>query len=457
MPLLFGGESTAPALKTAEVLNPSPPPAIRPREFPLSRQQLRVWLAEQVDAGTPARNVCRALTLKGPLDHAALEAALARLVRRHEVLRTTYRLKQSPVQEFLPAATFPLPRHDLTHLGPSERRRVASNLLALDAARPFNLATGPLLRAKLIRLDHQEYVLALMFHQIVIDARSIEIFFTDLAATYAALAAGLPDPLPPLRVQYADLALRDAAASSDWKNRLVGEVARLSTSREPAKAAVSGQGLVQNLKLDRPLAEKLRAFSIAARVPFELPLLATFQLLLHHWTGEADVCVGSCEPGRADADARELVGCFADVLALRTRVSPEENFRQCVARVQQTWHDAAVRGERSLEKLFLGTDAPGGSAPCFQAWFERIDSLEPFQLGDVRATPKAIFPAAAQFDLALFVTEQNGEVLCFLEHKTSVVTAAQASQMLDQFDRLLEQFLETPAAPVRDFLAALDG
>jgi len=399
-------------------------------EIPLSPAQRRVWSAELAEPGTPAQSIGRALTLKGPLDHAALERALVEIIHRHDVLRTVCRPTDPPTQEVQPPAPWPLPRHDLTHLAPLERRRVASNLMAMDIARPFDLTTGHLLRAKLIRLENEEHILLLMFHRMIMDPPSLEILFDEFAALYAAFSAGRPAPGASPAIQFGDVAFQQAS--------LHGSAPERSWSADISPAAV------QSYKIDYPLLEKLRTFSTATGTSLEATLLAAFKLLLHHWTGETELQVASSDVERRPSEARNLIGCFTDELALNVRMSPGETFRSIVEGVRQNLRDAS-------------DTLPTADHPLsFDARFERVDSLRAFRFGDAVATPKIIFPPVARFDLSLLVAEQADEVACFLEYKTSVLTTLQAARMLEQYDRLLELAMASPETPVQRFLAELE-
>ncbi|HEY9510779.1 MAG TPA: condensation domain-containing protein, partial [Verrucomicrobiae bacterium] len=221
-----------------------PPPIQRaPRNavLPLSYSQLRLWLADQIEPGTSLYNIGRAFTLRGALDFSALDRALQTLIKRHEILRTVYRMVTLPEQEILPELKIPIPRHDLSHLPTAERERVIANVLSMEIARPFDLAEGPLLRAKLIRLRDDEHLLMLTFHQIVTDAWSLGVFARELAELYAGFKAGQSEPLAPLSVQYADYAvwqqrwLADAALEKQtafWKKEL-------ATPSAPLKLAIA--------------------------------------------------------------------------------------------------------------------------------------------------------------------------------------------------------------------------
>jgi acyl carrier protein len=453
-------------------------PASRNRDLPLSYSQLRLWLAEQIEPGASLYNICRAVNLQGPVDAPALERALNGIIQRHEILRTVYRLAGEPVQDVLPELTLDLPRHELVHLPVAERQWIVSNLIALEVSRPFDLETGPLFRAKLIRLDANEHVLIVTFHQIATDAWSLGVFFRELAELYESEHAGRPAGLAPLAIQYADYAVWQQRWFSDagleaplryWKQKLAGPLPMISLSPNPtASDTAHGNGhpemqngaaeipcsAVQTLVLPSSLLGKLRAFNAAEGVTLYMTLLAAFKLLLHRWTGETDLPVGSPEAGRRRLETEKLLGCFVNLLVLRTRCSPETTVREFLGQVRRTTLEAVAHADVPFEKLFqaLPSNGPAGHRRFFRVWFGPIDSLQPFQIGPVRATPQAVFPPDAQFDLSLFIAEQPDEVRCFFEYKPQRVDCRQVSQMVRHYPLLLSQLIDWPTAAVTKVL-----
>jgi acyl-CoA synthetase (AMP-forming)/AMP-acid ligase II/acyl carrier protein len=453
-------------------------PASRNRELPLSYSQLRIWLAEQIDPGTSLYNICRALNLQGPLDFGALERALNEIVQRHEILRTVYPLEGRPVQEVLPELPLTLPRHELVYFSVPDRQRIASNLVTLEVSRPFDLATGPMFRAKLIRLDENEHLLILTFHQIVTDAWSLGIFFRELAVLYEAERTGESAKLPPLAVQYADFAVWQQRWFSDagleaplkyWKQKLAGPLPALSLppvlagqecpdrngsvrEQNDLVAVESPDGVVETLVLSNPLLGTLRAFNARDGITLYMALLATFKLLLHQATRQTDLLVGSPEAGRRRLETEKLLGCFVNLLVLRTQCSSEMTIREFFRQVRRTALDGVAHADVPFEKLFqaLPSSGPAGHHRFFQVWFGPIDSLQPFEIGALRAVPQAIFPPAAQFDLSLFVAEQPEEVRCYFEYKPRRVDSREVSRMIRRYHALLSRVISSPDATIAE-------
>jgi non-ribosomal peptide synthetase component F len=210
------------------------------------------------------------------------------------------------------------------------------------------------------------------------------------------------------------------------------------------------------LILSRAQVEKLRAFKAAEGVTLYMTLLAVFQLLLHRWTGETDVLVGSPEAGRRRLETEKLLGCFVNLLVLRVRCSEETTIREFLGQVRRTIVEAVAHADVPFEKLIqaLPATGPSGHHRFFQVWFGPIDSLQPFPIGAAHAVPQAVFPPQAQFDLSLFVAEQPDEIRCFFEYKPRRIDPREVNRMTREYQSLLTRLIESPNATVGEVLEA---
>ncbi|HEU0298364.1 MAG TPA: amino acid adenylation domain-containing protein, partial [Longimicrobium sp.] len=322
------------------------PRADRDRPLPLSFAQERLWFIDQLEPGSAAYNVPLALELRGPLDTAALERALGEIVRRHEPLRTVFAVRDDrPVQVIHPFAGFPLSLVDLTALAGEERHAEAGRRIAGEARRPFDLATGPVLRATLLKEGDGEHTLVLVFHHIVTDAWSAGIFFRELAALYQAFTLGGDPPLPDLAVQYADFAawqrgwLRGEALEKQagfWRRRLAGAPAVLALPTDRPRPAVQDvSGALVAFLLPPGTAAAARALAKREGATLFMVLLAAFQAVLHRWSGEEDVVVGTPIANRTRPELEGLIGFFDNTLALRTDLSGDPSFAALLGRVRE--------------------------------------------------------------------------------------------------------------------------
>ncbi len=298
-----------------------------------------MWFLNQLQPDSAAYNVPLGVRLNGPLDAVALERSLKEVVRRHEVLRTTFPVvADGPVQRIDPVPARMLSLFDLTDLAEQDQEEEISRRLAEEARRPFDLIEGPLLRALLLRLDEKRHVLAVTMHRIASDGWSIGVLLRELSALYDAFAAGQPSPLPELPLQYGDYAnwqweqLRSETFERSlayWKQRLQGAPALLGLPtdfRRPAVLSSRGSGCA--LALEAGLARALRELSRREGVTLFMTMLAAFKVLLARLSGQEDVVVSSPIAGRDRTELEALIGFFANTLVLRTDLSGNLTFRE---------------------------------------------------------------------------------------------------------------------------------
>ncbi|MFP2913397.1 condensation domain-containing protein, partial [Pyxidicoccus sp. 3LFB2] len=358
-------------------------PAVRPvprtGALPLSFAQQRLWLIDQLQPGSPAYNIPTALRVAGALDVTALESSLRALIERHESLRTTFAVQDGePVQVIHPAADFSLPVVDLSALPTDEREARARLLVTEDALRPFDLATGPLVRASLLRLEPTSHVLLVTMHHIVSDAWSSGVLVRELAAFYAARTTGTQPHLPPLAVQYADYAAWQRswlqgdvlqAQLGYWRQQLSGAPALLELpTHTPRPAVQSHRGASVPVSFSRAVSDELLAFcQRQGTTPF-MTLLAGFQLLLSRYSGQDDVVVGAPIAGRNRAETEGLIGFFVNTLALRSRIDSRASFAELLAQVKQTTLGAYEHQDVPFEKLVeeLRPERSLSYSPLFQ-------------------------------------------------------------------------------------------
>ncbi|HEV7376170.1 MAG TPA: condensation domain-containing protein, partial [Pyrinomonadaceae bacterium] len=331
--------------------------------FPLSFAQQRLWFLDQLEPGSSFYNIFDTLSFDEPTDVPALEQSLNEVVRRHEVLRTTFaNVRGKPVQVIAESLKLPLPVVDLRRLSEEEREAETNRLSSEEYERPFELSRGPLVRGKLLRLSTQESVLLLTMHHIVSDGWSLGILSRELRSLYEAYSTGRPSLLPDLPIQYADFTVwqRDwlqgevlAAQLDYWEKQLAGapSVMKLPTDRARPSVQNFQQGANQWLKLSKPLAESLKALSQREGVTLFMTLLAAFNLLLHRYTHQSDIVLGSPIAGRNRAETEGLIGFFVNTLVMRTDLSGDPGFRELLGRVKEVALGAYAHQDLPFEKL----------------------------------------------------------------------------------------------------------
>jgi amino acid adenylation domain-containing protein len=424
-----------------------------PRGTPLSFAQQRLWFMEQLEPGTPVYNIPFAVSLTGRLDVAAMAGAMREIVRRHEALRTTFRtVDGQPLQVISPAVPVELPVVDLERAATeAEVRRLA----LAEARRTFDLERGPLLRLTLLHLGPERHVLLLSLHHLVGDAWSIAVLLQELTPLYAAALAGRRADLPALPLQYPDFALwQNERLAGDvlerhlavWRARLAGSppVARLPTDRpRPARRAATG-GRVP-LRFPAGLARRLDALARREETTLFTVILAALQALLHRWSGEEDLVVGTPVANRQRSEIQGLVGLFVNMLAMRADLSGRPTFRELLRRTHETVVEAQDHQELPFEKLVeeLQPERTTSHAPLFQVVlaFQNVP-MPVLRLPGLELTPRIFDPGTAMFDLTLNLDDRPDGLVGWWEHSAALFDRTTVLRLSERF-RLLLEGLET--------------
>jgi hypothetical protein len=377
--------------------------APRPAHLPLSAAQQRVWFVDRLERGSVQFNRPETWYLRGPLDRAALARAVSRIVERHEILRTRFvEIAGAPVQIVDPPRADGMSFQDLSHLDPEPQAAAVSEALTSAATAPFDLAEEPALRTLLLRVADDRHVLGRVCHHIVFDAWSQAIFNHELGALYAAFHEGLPDPLPPLSVQYADFAIwqgtgPDQRALEDgiayWRQQLAGlpEELGLPADGERARGTMRHADACETT-LDAAALTALRAVAREEASTLFMAVLAALGLLLARYTGHDDVAIAAPIATRHDEQLERVIGLFVNSLVMRIRISPGQCFRQLLADVRRTALDAYRHQDVPFERLVeaLAPRRTALRAPLAQVSldFQNTPQVEPRLAGlDVESLP----------------------------------------------------------------------
>ncbi|HEY7574274.1 MAG TPA: condensation domain-containing protein, partial [Thermoanaerobaculia bacterium] len=309
---------------------------------PLSFAQQRLWFLDQFDPGKPYYNLPLAVRLTGNLDVPALTRSLDVIVERHEVLRTTYAMREgTPVQVVSPPRRMAVERRDISG-SPPDGGAALRAVFAEELGRPFDLAKGPMVRATLVRESDRSHVLIVMTHHIASDGWSVGVLLQELATLYGSNRQGAEVSLPELPIQYADYAvwqregLQGSVLESQlsyWTRRLGGElpVLELPSDRpRPTRPSFAGGQVIR--LYPRKLRDRLDAFSREESATLFMVLLAAFQVLLGRLTGQEDVLVGTPVAGRGRTETENLIGLFVNTLVMRGDLSGNPTFRELLAR-----------------------------------------------------------------------------------------------------------------------------
>ena len=432
--------------------------ASRQGELPLSFAQQRLWFLDQLQPGNPAYNIPAAVRLKGALNVAVLEPTFQEIIKRHEVLRTTFNsVEGRPAQVIISSFNFTLPIVNLRELSQAEREAEAMRLATEEARQPFDLTKWPLLRVTLLHLDETEYLLLLTVHHIVADGWSMGVLVREVAALYEAFSSGKPSPLPELSVQYADYAVWQInwlqgevleAKLADWKQQLGQILPPLQLpAKQPRSAVSSNQAELQNFQLSWQVSEALNALSRQENVTLFMTLLAALQTLLYRYTNQEDIVVGTDLANRTQVETEALIGFFVNILVLRTDMRGNPTFRQLLAQVREVTLKAYAHQDLPFDKLVeeLRPDRTLSQTPLFQVLFVMQNAPRPtLEMAGLTLMPVAIDSGTAKFDLALFVSETETGIVGSWKYNSDLFDRETIAQMSNRFETLLGSIVAQP-------------
>jgi amino acid adenylation domain-containing protein len=442
---------------------PEAPPMVRiPRDGRLrpSFGQERFWFIDQFRPGLTAYNIFGAVRMRGPLDLATLERSFDELLRRHEVLRTTFAAADGlPVQVIHPPYRMRVPLIDLSALPEERRFELAKRLDNQEAQQPFDLATGRLIRAQLTRVGAGDHLLAVTAHHIVYDVWSRELLIRELGALYEAFWHGRPSPLPELTIQYADFAAWQrqwlqgevlATQLAYWKRQLAGVTSGTELPGDrPRPPVQSFRGARVMASLSSEVTAALKELSKRQGVTLFMTLLAGFQAFLYRHTHEEDVVVGSPIANRNRAETEGLIGFFVNTQVLRTDVSGRPAFRQLVARAREVALGAFAHQDLSFEQLVTELRASRDTArqPLFQILFNFLTNYKPIEMElppGLLLTPEPNHSGAVQFDLIFSIYEADGALHFSADYSSDLYERSTLERQVGHYAGLLAAAAAAP-------------
>jgi amino acid adenylation domain-containing protein len=452
------------AALAAPLRAPLPPLARAPREgpLPLSFAEERLWFAEQLRPGDAAYHVPALLRFRGDLDQASLARALQTIVARHEPLRTTFpTVDDGPRRAIHATIALEIEHHRL----PAAPDRASVRAFAVAfAARPFDLARGPLLRAAVLTLADDDHALLIVLHHLAADGATVTLLLTELAALHEAFRAGLPSPLPPLGIQYADHAAwqratlggdRLAALLGYWTARLAG-LTPLVLPRDRAPSSRSGHAAAAlPIVIAAPLADALAALGRATSTTLATVLLAGFSLLLARLGGRSDLAVGVPVAGRDLAASGALAGTFVNTVVVRITMDPTADLAAFLAHVRASALGAYAHDELPIERLVaeLHPAREAGRSPLVQAMLLVHTTPPPvIRAADVEAVPLDLDLAlgSALCDLTLALRPGPAGLTGSLAYDPDRFDAATVVRFREHLVAILEAMPASLALPLRE-------
>jgi natural product biosynthesis luciferase-like monooxygenase protein/amino acid adenylation domain-containing protein/non-ribosomal peptide synthase protein (TIGR01720 family) len=427
-------------------------PVARDNELPLSFAQQRLWFLHQLEPDNPFYNVPVAVRLRGRLDVAALEQTLSEIIRRHEVLRTTFdNIEGRAAQVINPPENLTLLLVDLSDM--EEREEEAVRLANQEAQRPFDLSRGPLLRAQVLRLSAEDHIVLLTMHHIVSDAWSTNLLIGEVGTLYKAYLEHQPSPLAEMAIQYADFAvwqrewLQGEALEQQldyWRQQLRGvPVLEVQTDKaRPVEQTYKGAHF--HFELDEQTAAGLMRLSQQQGATLFMTLLAAFQSLLHRYTSQTDIAVGTPIAGRNRSETESLIGFFINTLVLRTDATGDPTFTELLRRVREVCLGAYAHQDVPFERLVdeLQPERDLSRHPLFQVSFNLQNApLDTLELPELSLDKFSGDAEVSQFDLALEVREVAGRLSGLLQYNTDLFEEATIAAMAGHFERLITAVL----------------
>jgi amino acid adenylation domain-containing protein len=436
---------------------------------PLSFGQQRLWFLDRLEPGSPLYNIPAGLHLVGRLDAAALARSFGEIVRRHEVLRTSFvEVRGEPRQEIGSPRPIPLPCVDLSSLPTARRQGEAARLRAAEALLSFDLSRGPLLRAILLRFAAEEHVLLVTMHHIVSDGWSMEILVRECGAIYAGLAAERDAVLAALPFQYGDYASWQrqwltgevlAAEIDHWRRRLAGVPSALDLPTDrPRPTGASSRGGARTAFLAEPW-EGLKGIARQHSVSLFMLLTAAFEALLFRSTGQPDFCLGTPVAGRGQIETEGMIGFFVNTLVLRAEVAGSLTFPDLLRRVREVVLEAHLHQDLPFEKLVeeLEPERNLGRSPIFQVMFQ-ADRAAPggVELPGLSLRPLPVAVHSAKFDLNVATLDQGERLASAFVYRTDLFDGTTVERMLGHWTTLLSDLASDPERRLED-LALLTG
>lgn len=425
------------------------------KSFPLSMGQERIWLHTQLNPDNPLYNAAVAYNLKGSLNVTALEHSLQEIIKRHQTLRTIFSIvEEKPVQVISSDLSYTLSVIDLQNIPESLRQDKAKNLLIEAAKTPFNLSQGPLWCIKLLRCSQERHILLVIMHHIISDGWSFYIFCQELKELYEAFCKGETSPLPDLPIQYVDFAQRQRDWLSDkvsenqmayWKMHLEGKVPSLElpVNRPQANIPSSYLGTYQSFQLSPSLSQALKTLSKQESATLFMILIASFQVLLHKYSGQQDLVLCSPVASRHRSQTKKLIGYFNNILPIRTDLSGNPSFLELISRVRQVALNAYKNQDVPFQTII---DLPNLIQTSLTRVLFSVDLKWPpkLSLSDISSEAQSIHTERVNFDISVSIWEELEQLKGVLEYKTDLFDDSIITQMLNDYQNLLEDLVNDP-------------
>lgn len=435
-----------------------------PGPYPLSFSQQRLWFLDQLEPGAIHNNDAELIRINGPLNVRVLEQSLNEIVRRHEILRTTFAfIDERPVQVVADSLEISIPTVDMRGMPGPVREDMARRLAIEESLLPFDLARGPLLRCTLVQMDEEDYILLLICHLIISDRWSKNLLVYELMEHYDRFSNRRQSQMPDLPVQYADYAiwqheyLRGETLEqllSYWRKKLAAELPTLELptdlARRPAQTYVGG---TETNILPGELAGAVRVLYQSEEATFGMMMLAVWDVLLHRYTAQEDIIIGTVIATRNRPEIERLIGSFVNTLPMRTDLSGNPTFRELLRRVKTVMLDAYAHQDLPFEKLLeeLHPERKLSHNTLFQISLDlQNQSLPALQVNDLTFSLTETNSDLAMSDMTLYAWEPpdcepvDDGLATALVYNKDLFYESTAARMIKHFQCLLESIVADP-------------
>jgi amino acid adenylation domain-containing protein len=438
-------------------------------QCPLSYGQQRLWFMQQLEPGSCAYNLPAAVRLKGELNIGALQASLDHIVSRHESLRTVFsEVDGQPVQKIKEAWGVEMPVIDVSSMPEEWKQEEVIRIARREAETAFDLSVGPMMRAKLVKVDDEEHVLNLTLHHIVTDGWSMGVMIEEMVKLYEGYERGEEVELEELAIQYGDYAVwqREWLKGEEleehlkyWKEKLEGAPEVLELRKRRGRAREGERGGRKKKRLSEGLSKEIKEVSRQARVTMYMMLLGAFKVLMSRYTGQEDIVVGTPIAGRERVETERVIGIFVNTVVIRSEVRGDRSYREVLRGVREAVLEAQSHQEMPFEKIVeaMRPERSLSHSPLFQVMFDQaVTRSELPSLSSLNATYLDINFASAKFDLRMSVAKEGTALVASMEYDQELFDEPTIERMLNHYEILLESIVNDPDCLVSE-LSLLTG
>lgn len=436
---------------------------------PLSFAQEQVWFLDHIAPGSAVCNIGDIIDFHGEYFPDAMREAVREVACRHAILRTAFSQSGGvPAQIILPEADVPLVELNLGSKSEEERDREWARVLREQIRKPFDLSRAPMFRLTMVHVSEREHRLLLTIHHILADEWSMEVFHHELKTLYEAFSKGKPSPLPELPIQYSDFASwqRDwltgealASQASYWKQELAGapSVLQLPTDK-PRPATQSFRGATESFHLPSALLDRIKILGREQQATLFMMLEAAFVALLHRYTGQDDIVVGTPISGRTRTETEKLIGLFLNTVLLRAKFGDRENFLSLLKQVRERALGAYSHSDFPFERLVteLEPDRDPGRMPLFQVMFILHNSEGVSQASKVSGN-RILETGTSKFDLSMILSESESGLDGLIEYSTDLFEAPTIRRLAGYYSKLLEAIVANPEQSISEMAILPDA